>query len=106
MVWHKLHITGYHNRTQSEVFKKFLISRGTLFALVVLAPASFPVMPLDHVCFQESVSSDNERGGCEGEDGDGDQHEDEVEDEDGDQHEDEDGDEDGDHHEDEDGDLS
>ena len=88
------------------MFNKFLSSRGTLFALVVLAPASFPVMPLDHVCFQESVSSDNERGGCEDGDEDGDQHEVEGEDEDGDQHEDEGEDGDGDQHEDEDGDLS
>ena len=59
------------------MFNKFLSSRGTLFVLVVLAPVSFPVMPLDHACFRAVVSSDNERGGCEGEDEDGDQHEDE-----------------------------
>ena len=35
--------------------QKCLISRGTLFALVVLAPVSFPVMPLDHACFRASV---------------------------------------------------
>ena len=73
---------------------------------MALAPVSFPVMPLDHACFRAVVSSDNERGGCEGDNEDGDQHEDEDGDEDGDQHEDEGEDEDGDQHEDEDGDLS
>ena len=50
------------------------------------------------------VSSDNERGGCKGEDEDGDHHVDEEED--GNQHDVEGEDKDGDQHEDEDGDLS